>query len=36
MIHDFFDGLVTREENPLPLDNVVVFVGECSEGMPDN
>jgi hypothetical protein len=36
MIHDFFDGLVTREENPLPLDNIVVFVGDCNEGNPDN
>jgi hypothetical protein len=35
-IHQFFDDLTTREENPLPLDNVVVFVGECNEGNPDN
>ncbi|ELR13104.1 uncharacterized protein ACA1_098010 [Acanthamoeba castellanii str. Neff] len=35
-IHQFFDDLATREENPLPLDNVVVFVGECNEGNPDN
>jgi hypothetical protein len=36
MIHQFFDDLATREENPLKLDNVVVFVGECDEGNPDH
>jgi len=31
-VHQFFDGLTTRENNPISLKNVVLFVGEHSEG----
>jgi len=31
-IHQFFDNLVNRAEDPLNLDNVVLFVGESTGG----
>jgi len=31
-IHQFFDGLVVREENPISLHNVVIFMGDMGEG----
>jgi len=32
-IFQFFDGLTVREENPLSLSNVVLFVGDNNEGI---
>jgi len=31
-IYQFFDSLTVRENNPISLANVVLFVGEHSEG----
>jgi ribonuclease Z len=35
-VHEFFDNLATREENPLSLANVVLFIGNMSEGRNEN